>query len=296
MVCSYSNLALLLLLFFPPQIGNLMADGIKTGYSRLACRQIKFHFHFPGILIFTVLANSLYLSLCWLIHFHFSGNHFHFHFTCNCLDQSLSRWCRVVRRVEEGDGREKVNWQQNFNILIKTHPDKEGYSWARGVHAHGRDCRPHHGFNNHDDDDLFGKDFLIFIICPQTSSYFRLPLYSYFRSDTSILTSGYSYIHGSLHIWRRSPFPCLGGWLDHLVDDDNYDLYHDDEDRKLMTTRLMVLMMMMMMMMMIMMMTITMTKMLGWDLASSCYFTFVTLTTIGFGNNSSLFFVMMPWW
>ena len=27
-----------------------------------------------------------------------------------------------------------------------------------------------------------------------------------------------------------------------------------------------------------------MTKMLGWDLASSCYFTFVTLTTIGFGN------------
>ena len=37
----------------------------------------------------------------------------------------------------------------------------------------------------------------------------------------------------------------------------------------------------MMMLMTIMMM---MTKMLGWDLASSCYFTFVTLTTIGFGN------------
>ena len=27
------------------QIGNLMADGIKTGYSRLACRFFHFHFH-----------------------------------------------------------------------------------------------------------------------------------------------------------------------------------------------------------------------------------------------------------
>ena len=27
----------------------------------------------------------------------------------------------------------------------------------------------------------------------------------------------------------------------------------------------------------------------GWDLASSCYFTFVTLTTIGFDNNPPLF-------
>ena len=32
-----------------------------------------------------------------------------------------------------------------------------------------------------------------------------------------------------------------------------------------------------------------MRKMSGWDLASSCYFTFITLTTIGFDNNSSLF-------
>ena len=27
----------------------------------------------------------------------------------------------------------------------------------------------------------------------------------------------------------------------------------------------------------------------GWDLASSCYFTFITLTTIGFDNNLLLF-------
>ena len=97
------------------------------------------------------------------------------------------------------------------DILIKTHPDKEGPSWARGIHAHGRDCRPHHGCNYHDDDDLFGKDFLIIIICPKTSSYFRLPLYSYLRSDTSILTSGHPYIHGPLYFWRRCPFPRLGG-------------------------------------------------------------------------------------
>ena len=38
MVRSYFKLILFLLLFL--QIGNLMADGIKTGYSRLACRQI----------------------------------------------------------------------------------------------------------------------------------------------------------------------------------------------------------------------------------------------------------------
>ena len=42
-------------------------------------------------------------------------------------------------------------------------------------------------------------------------------------------------------------------------------------------------------MMMLMTTTTTMTKMrkmLGWDLASSCYFTFITLTTIGFDNNT----------
>ena len=38
MVRSCFKLIWLLLSFL--QIGNLMADGIKTGYSRLACRQI----------------------------------------------------------------------------------------------------------------------------------------------------------------------------------------------------------------------------------------------------------------
>ena len=72
--------------FFSLQIGNLMADGIKTGYSRLACRQIKFHFHFAGKFTFTLLANLFPLWQSWWpiceqqIHFHFAGK-FTFTFT-----------------------------------------------------------------------------------------------------------------------------------------------------------------------------------------------------------------------